>query len=176
MSAVYLSNKLRNIQADEKIDRAARPTASCGSTRSRSISPLAALPRCTFLELPDMLRLVEGSAKPYRAISALAYGAGRGIEAPLSLHGRGRSSRSTWRPSRQVNGCSARSTAGRRGTIIGSGVGSGAFRAIDCTIRDTIGPSSNYQPEFRGMANQLIVRKRLTRIAGAGLEPATPAL
>jgi len=47
--------------------------------------PRAALPRCTFLELPDVLRLVEGSEKPYRAIFALAYGAGLEVSAILSL-------------------------------------------------------------------------------------------
>jgi integrase len=48
--------------------------------------PRAAPPRCTFLELPDVLRLVEGSEKPYRAMFALAYGAGLEISAILSLN------------------------------------------------------------------------------------------
>ncbi|MGH7628192.1 MAG: tyrosine-type recombinase/integrase, partial [Gemmatimonadales bacterium] len=41
-------------------------------------------PRCQFLELPDVLRLIEGSVKPYRAIFALAYGAGLEISAILA--------------------------------------------------------------------------------------------
>lgn len=41
-------------------------------------------PRCQFLELPDVVRLVEGSARPYRAIFALAYGAGLEISAILA--------------------------------------------------------------------------------------------
>ena len=48
-------------------------------------APPASDPRCQFLELPDVLRLVEGSAPPYRAIFALAYGAGLEVSAILSL-------------------------------------------------------------------------------------------
>lgn len=47
-------------------------------------APPAGPPRCDFLELPDVLRLVEGSAKPYQAIFALAYGAGLEISAVLA--------------------------------------------------------------------------------------------
>jgi len=42
-------------------------------------------PRCTFLELPDVIRLVRGSPPPYRALFALAYGAGLEVSAVLSL-------------------------------------------------------------------------------------------
>ncbi len=41
-------------------------------------------PRCQFLELPDVVRLIEGSEKPYTAIFALAYGAGIEISAILA--------------------------------------------------------------------------------------------
>jgi len=42
-------------------------------------------PRCLFLELPDVLRLVSGAAQPLRAIYALAYGAGLEVSAILRL-------------------------------------------------------------------------------------------
>lgn len=42
-------------------------------------------PRCHFLELPDVLRLVEGCPPPFQAILALAYGAGLEISAILAL-------------------------------------------------------------------------------------------
>jgi site-specific recombinase XerC len=48
-------------------------------------APPAATPRCHFLELPDVLRLVDGAPPPYQAIYALAYGAGLEISAILSL-------------------------------------------------------------------------------------------
>ncbi len=52
----------------------------------RDVSPPPpADPRCTFLELPDVLRLVDGSAQPHAAIFALAYGAGLEVSAILSL-------------------------------------------------------------------------------------------
>jgi len=52
----------------------------------RDVSPPpAADPRCLFLELPDVLRVIEGSAPPYRAIFAVAYGAGLEVSAILSL-------------------------------------------------------------------------------------------
>jgi integrase len=52
----------------------------------RDVSPPPASdPRCDFLELPDAKRLIEGSALPYRAIFALAYGAGLEISAILTL-------------------------------------------------------------------------------------------
>lgn len=44
-------------------------------------APPAGPPRCDFLELADVLRLTEGSGKPYPAIFALAYGAGLEISA-----------------------------------------------------------------------------------------------
>ena len=53
---------------------------------ARDVSPPPASdPRCQFIELPDVLRLVEGTALPYRAILALAYGAGLEVSAVLSL-------------------------------------------------------------------------------------------
>jgi integrase len=42
-------------------------------------------PRCAFLELPDVRRVVEGAPLPFRAIYALAYGAGLEISAILAL-------------------------------------------------------------------------------------------
>ncbi len=48
-------------------------------------APRPNAPRCSFLELPDVLRLVEGATGPYPAIFALAYGAGLEISAILSL-------------------------------------------------------------------------------------------
>ena len=48
-------------------------------------APPANKPRCRFLELPDVLRLVEGTAPPFRGIFALAYGAGIEISAILAL-------------------------------------------------------------------------------------------
>ena len=42
-------------------------------------------PRSDFLELPDVQRVVEGAAPPFRAIFALAYGAGLEISAILAL-------------------------------------------------------------------------------------------
>jgi integrase len=47
--------------------------------------PPAADPRCLFLDLPDVLRLVDGATPPYGAIFALAYGAGLEVSAILSL-------------------------------------------------------------------------------------------
>jgi integrase len=47
--------------------------------------PKAAPPRCVFHELADVVRLVEGSAQPWRALYALAYGAGIEQGALLSL-------------------------------------------------------------------------------------------
>jgi integrase len=52
----------------------------------RDVSPPpTADPRCHFLELPDVLRVVEGAAQPLRAIYALAYGAGLEVSAILRL-------------------------------------------------------------------------------------------
>jgi integrase len=52
----------------------------------RDVSPPpAADPRCHFLELPDVLRVVEGATQPLRAIYALAYGAGLEVSAILRL-------------------------------------------------------------------------------------------
>ncbi len=48
-------------------------------------APPANPPRCQFLELPDVRRLVEGSPKPFRALFALAYGAGLEVSAILSI-------------------------------------------------------------------------------------------
>jgi len=48
-------------------------------------APRANPPRCRFLELPDVLRVVEGSEEPYRAIFAVAYGAGLEVSAILAL-------------------------------------------------------------------------------------------
>ncbi len=48
-------------------------------------APPPAAPRCQFLELPDVLRVVEGAPEPFPAIYALAYGAGLEISAILSL-------------------------------------------------------------------------------------------
>jgi len=52
----------------------------------REVSPPpAADPRCHFLEMPDVMRLVEGASQPLRAIYALAYGAGLEVSAILRL-------------------------------------------------------------------------------------------
>ena len=48
-------------------------------------APKANPPRCQFLELPDVLRLVKGAQGPYRALFAVAYGAGVEISAILRL-------------------------------------------------------------------------------------------
>ena len=48
-------------------------------------APPPAAPRCQFLELPDVRRVVEGAPEPFPAIYALAYGAGLEISAILSL-------------------------------------------------------------------------------------------
>ncbi len=48
-------------------------------------APPAGRPRCQFLELPDVHRLVEGAPVPYRALFAIAYGAGLEVSAILSL-------------------------------------------------------------------------------------------
>jgi len=42
-------------------------------------------PRCQFLELPEVLQLVESAAPPYQALLALAYGAGLEVSAMLAL-------------------------------------------------------------------------------------------
>ena len=47
--------------------------------------PRAGRPRGVFLELPSVLQFVEGSAQPFKAVLALAYGAGIEISAILSL-------------------------------------------------------------------------------------------
>ena len=49
------------------------------------IPPPASQPRCSFLEMPDVHRVVEGAASRYRAIFALAYGACLEVSAILSL-------------------------------------------------------------------------------------------
>jgi integrase len=41
-------------------------------------------PRSQFLELPDVVRLIEGSVRPYQAIFTLAYGAGLEVSAILA--------------------------------------------------------------------------------------------
>ena len=52
----------------------------------RDVSPPpASAPRCTFLELPDVQRVVEGTPLPLQSIFALAYGAGLEISAILTL-------------------------------------------------------------------------------------------
>jgi len=51
----------------------------------RANAPRANAPRCQFLELPDVLRLVEGAQKPYRAVFTLVYGAGLEVSAILAL-------------------------------------------------------------------------------------------
>jgi len=52
----------------------------------RDVSPPPpADPRCHFLELPDVQRVVDGAAQPLRAIYALAYGAGLEVSAILRL-------------------------------------------------------------------------------------------
>ena len=52
----------------------------------RDVSARPAVPpRCEFLELPDVLRIVEGAAPPFQAVFALAYGAGLEVGAILSL-------------------------------------------------------------------------------------------
>ncbi len=52
----------------------------------RDVSPPpAADPRCHFLELPDVRRVVEGAPQPFRAMYALAYGAGLEVSAILGL-------------------------------------------------------------------------------------------
>ncbi len=53
---------------------------------ARDVSaPRAAPPRCEFLDLQDATRVVEGAQAPYRAIFALAYGAGLEVSAILAL-------------------------------------------------------------------------------------------
>jgi integrase len=49
------------------------------------VAPKANPPRTAFLELPDVVRLVDGASLPYRAIFALAYGADIEISAILTL-------------------------------------------------------------------------------------------
>jgi site-specific recombinase XerC len=48
-------------------------------------APPANNSRCTFLELPDVVRLVEGARPPFQTIFALAYGASLEISAILAL-------------------------------------------------------------------------------------------
>ena len=48
-------------------------------------APPANPPRCVFLELPDVLRVVDGAPRPFQAIYALAYGAGLELSAILAL-------------------------------------------------------------------------------------------
>jgi|GEM_PF-565116 len=48
-------------------------------------APRANPPRIQFLELPDVLRVVEGARPPYRALFAVAYGAGVEVSAILKL-------------------------------------------------------------------------------------------
>jgi hypothetical protein len=45
--------------------------------------PPAGDPRCHFLELPDVLRVVEGAPQPLKAVYATAYGAGLEVSAIL---------------------------------------------------------------------------------------------
>ena len=50
--------------------------------------PKANPPRCVFLELPDVRRLVDASAEPFRSFFALVYGTGCEVSVAVSLRKR----------------------------------------------------------------------------------------
>jgi integrase len=80
------STKRKYLAAVQSFTRYLVEIGELATNPIRDVSPPpAAGPRCVFLELPDVLRLIEGSAPPYRAIFALAYGAGLEVSAILSL-------------------------------------------------------------------------------------------
>jgi integrase len=80
------ATKRKYLAAVQSFSRYLVAIGELASNPLRDVSPPpAAGPRCLFLELPDVLRLVEGTAPPYRAVFALAYGAGLEVSAILSL-------------------------------------------------------------------------------------------
>jgi integrase len=84
--AVSGGTKRKYLAAVQSFARYLVEIGELSSNPLRDVSPPpAAGPRCIFLELPDVLRLVEGTAPPYRAVFALAYGAGLEVSAILSL-------------------------------------------------------------------------------------------
>jgi integrase len=83
---VSASSKRKYLAAAQSFVAYLREVGLLGTNPVRDVSaPPAAAPRCTFLELPDVLRLVEGASPPFQAIYALAYGAGLEISAILAL-------------------------------------------------------------------------------------------
>jgi integrase len=84
--AVSGGTKRKYLAAVQSFARYLVEIGELSSNPLRDVSPPpAAGPRCIFLELPDVLRLVEGTPLPYRAVFALAYGAGLEVSAILSL-------------------------------------------------------------------------------------------
>jgi integrase len=80
------STKRRYFAAVQSFVQYLIETGALTESPVRDVSPPpASEPRCQFLELPDVKRLVDGADLPYRAIFALAYGAGLEISAILSL-------------------------------------------------------------------------------------------
>jgi integrase len=78
--------KRKYLAAVQSLAKYLREVGILASNPLRDVSPPpAGDPRCQFLELPDVLRVVEGAAQPLRAIYALAYGAGLEVGAILRL-------------------------------------------------------------------------------------------
>jgi integrase len=84
--AVSGATKRKYLAAVQSFTQYLLEIGELASNPIRDVSaPPAADPRCVFLELPDVLRLVEGTPPPCRAIFALSYGAGLEVSAILSL-------------------------------------------------------------------------------------------
>jgi integrase len=84
--AVSAATKRKYLAAVQSFTRYLLEIGELTTSPIRDVTaPPAAGPRCVFLELPDVLRLVEGTTLPYRAVFALAYGAGLEVSAILSL-------------------------------------------------------------------------------------------
>ena len=84
--AISGSTKRRYLAAVQSFTRYLVEVGALERNPIRDVTaPRANPPRCQFLELPDVMRVVDGAAAPYRALFALSYGAGVEISAVLRL-------------------------------------------------------------------------------------------
>jgi len=83
---VSASTKRTYLAAAQSFARYLVEVGQLASNPLRDVAaPRPAAPRCQFLELPDVVRVVANAPKPFGAILALAYGAGIEISAILAL-------------------------------------------------------------------------------------------
>ncbi len=82
---VSASTKRRYLAAVQSFVSYLREMGTLTTNPLRDLQPPpSGPPRYQFLELSDVVRLIEGSVKPYQAIFALAYGAGLEVSAILA--------------------------------------------------------------------------------------------